>query len=198
MKNNMNKIGILILVGIFAIFYLITTYLLDKRNINRDVPQKEQIIVDKENSYDDEVNIIKGLYDNVKILYDVVNNKFIVSQEDTISIGNIIYKRITNFDSIMNNLFTGNGIKKYISDLDSYFAYTEDGYYLAGNLVNYQTYYFRGDESNIYVTDSTGDEINGIIYERWTGNNKNTLATIRIVNEEGKWLVDNIEILATE
>ena len=197
-KNDMNKIGMFILVGIFAIFYLITTYLLDKRNLNKEVPQKEIVVEDKENSYDDEINIIKNLYNDVKILYDVVNNKFIVDQEDTISIGNIVYKKITNFDDVMNNLFTENGIKKYISDLNSYFAYTDNGYYLAGNLVNYQTYYFRGDDSRIYVTGSTENEINGIIYERWTTNNKNTLATIKVVNKEGKWLVDNIEILATE
>ena len=198
MKNNMNKIGMLILVGIFAIFYLITTYLLDKRNLNKDIPPKETVVTTQVDNYDNEVNIIKNLYNNVKILYDVVNNKFIVSQEDTISIGNVVYKKIINFDDIMNNLFTENGIKKYISDLDNYFAYTDDGYYLAGNLVNYQTYYFRGDESNIYVTGSAENEIDGIIYERWTGNNKNTLATIKVVNKEGNWLVDNIDILATE
>ncbi len=198
MKNNMNRIGVLILIGIFAIFYLVTTYLLDKRNLNKEVPLKDDEVIAKSNNHEEEVMIINNLYGNIKILYDVVNNKFIVSQEDTINIGNIVYKKITNFNEVMNNLFTENGIKKYISDLDSYFAYTEDGYYLAGNLVTYQTYYFRGDDSHIYIIDSTEDVINGIIYERWTANNKNTLATIKVVNKEGKWLVDNIEILATE
>ena len=194
----MNKIGMLILIGIFVIFYLITTYLLDRRNLNKEVPVKENNTVDKGNNYDDEKAIVGSLYGDIKILYDVVNNKFLVSQDDTINIGNMVYKKITNFDSVMNNLFTENGIKKYISDLDNYFAYTENGYYLVGNLVNYQTYYFRGDDSHIYITNKTDDEIDGIIYERWTANNKNTLATIKVVNQEGKWLVDNIEILATE
>jgi len=65
-------------------------------------------------------------------------------------------------------------------------------------LVSYQTYYFRGDNSNIYITSASDDEINGIIYERWTSNNKNTLALIKVIFENGKWLIDNIEILATE
>ena len=42
------------------------------------------------------------------------------------------------------------------------------------------------------------NEINGIIYERWTSNNKNTLATIKVVNENGRWLIDDVTILATE
>ena len=57
---------------------------------------------------------------------------------------------ITNFDTVTVNLFTDNGLSKYISDLGSYFAYTDNKYYLAGNLVSYQTYYFRGDNTNIY------------------------------------------------
>ena len=69
---------------------------------------------------------------------------------------------------------------------------------MVGNLVNYQTYYFRGDGSNIYIIDSTDSEINAIIYERWKTNNKNTLATIKVIKEEGKWLVDNVEILSAE
>ena len=193
----MNQIGVLILIGIFAIFYLITTFLLDKRNLSRDIPEKKEPIIVVNNN-DNEKNIVKNLYDDIRILYDVVNNKFTVSQDDTITIGNIIYKKITNFDDVMDNLFTENGIKKYLNDLDSYFAYTEDGYYLAGNLVNYQTYYFRGDETNIYIINNNESEINAIIYERWTGNNKNTLATIKVINNEGKWLVDDVSILATE
>ena len=198
MKKSINWIGVFILIGIFAIFYIITTVLLDKRNLSKELPPKEEEIIDKVPDNKDSINIVKNLYDNIKILYDVVNNKFTVSQEDTIVIGNITYKKITNFDDVMSNLFTENGIKKYISDLNSYFAYTEEGYYLVGNLVNYQTYYFRGDGSNIYIIDSTDSEINAIIYERWKTNNKNTLATIKVIKEEGKWLVDNVEILSAE
>ncbi len=198
LKKDMNKIGVLILIGIFAIFYVITTQLLDRRNLSREIPKNEEPVVNNTDNYDNEKKIVENLYDDIRILYDVVNNKFTVSQEDTINIGNIIYKRITNFDEIMNPLFTENGIKKYISDLNSYFAYTENGYYLAGNLVNYQTYYFRGDQSNIYIINSSDSEINAIIYEKWTSGNKNTLATIKVVMEEGNWLVDDIEILSAE
>ena len=42
---------------------------------------------------------------------------FKVDQDDTIVIGDITYKKITNFDSVMNNIFTLNGQKKYINDL---------------------------------------------------------------------------------
>ncbi len=198
MKKDMNKIGVLILIGIFAIFYVITTQLLDRRNLSKELPKTDDVVVDQVNNYDNEKNIVRNLYDNIKILYDVVNNKFIVSQEDTINIGNIIYKKITNFDEIMDPLFTDNGIRKYVSDLNNYFAYTEEGYYLAGNLVNYQTYYFRGDSTNIYILDSSDNEINAIIYEKWTTGNKNTLATIKVVMKEGKWLVDDISLLSTE
>ena len=107
-------------------------------------------------------------------------------------------KKITNFSDVVGSLFTQNGLNKYISDLGSYFAITNDMYYLAGNLVSYQTYYFRGDTTNIYVMDANDNEINAIIYERWTSNNKNTLATIRIVYENDEWLIDNISILSNE
>jgi hypothetical protein len=196
--NNMNKKGVIILIGIFLIFYLITTFFLDRRNLNKNTPEKEEPIVNQDNNYDKEKNIVRNLYDDIKILYDVVNNKFIVSQEDTITIGDIIYKKIINYDEVMNGVFTDNGEKKYLSDLNNYFAITDSGYYLAGNLVNYQTYYFRGDETNIYITNANEKEINGIIYERWTTNNKNTLATIKVINKDGEWLVDDITILATE
>ena len=132
------------------------------------------------------------------MLYDVVNSKFKVDQEDVIIIGEITYKKIINFNEIVDGLFTDNGLDKYISDLGSFFAYTDDKYYLAGNLVSYQTYYFRGDTTNIYVLDANDNEINAIIYEKWTSNNKNTLATIKVVKEENEWLIDNISILASD
>lgn len=198
MKNNMNRKGVLILIGIFILFYIITIFFLDKRNINKEIPKKEETETKENINYDNEKAIINNLYKEIKILYDVVNNKFIVDQTNPIVIGNITYKKITNFDEIMNNLFTENGTKKYIETLGNYFAYTDDGYYLAGNLVSYQTYYFRGDTTNIYIIDTKENEIDGIIYEKWTTNNKNTLATVRVVNDNNKWLIDNIDILSNE
>ena len=198
MKKNMNRIGVLIVIGFFLIFYVVTTFLLDKRNLSKEVPPKEETTTEEKVDYENEKKIVENLYDDIKILYDVVNNKFTVSQEETITQGNIIYKKITNFDEVMNNLFTEKGTKKYLDDLSNYFAYTEDGYYLAGNLVNYQTYYFRGDVTNIYILDSDDGEINAIIYEKWTSGNKNTLATIKVVMKEGRWLVDDITILSAE
>jgi len=198
MKKNISRNGIIILIVIFILFYLITTFFLDRRNLSKSVtPSNDSKKVEKL-SYEDEKEIVNDLYQNVKILYDVINNKFKVDQNDTITIGDIVYKKITNFDEVTNSIFTSNGVSKYINDLGSYFAYTDNGYYLAGNLVSYQTYYFRGDNSNIYITSASDDEINGIIYERWTSNNKNTLALIKVIFENGKWLIDNIEILATE
>lgn len=197
MKKNLNHIGIIILLVLFLLFYVITTMLLDKKNINKtkvDNPEPIQ----KETTNIEAENIINNLYNEVKIMYDVVNNKFTVDQEDNITIGDIIYKKITNFDEVMNPVFTEKGRDKYITDLGNYFAHSDNGYYLAGNLVSYQTYYFRGDETNIYVLNSSESEINGIIYERWKSNNKNTLATIKIINKEGSWLIDNIDILKSE
>lgn len=197
MKKNLNHIGIMILLVLFLLFYVITTILLDKKNINKTKVENPEPI-QKETTNIEAENIINNLYNEVRIMYDVVNNKFTVNQEDTITIGDIIYKKITNFDEIMNPIFTENGKNKYISDLGNYFAHSDNGYYLAGNLVSYQTYYFRGDETNIYVLNSSESEINGIIYERWKSNNKNTLATIKIINKEGSWLIDNIDILKSE
>ncbi len=198
MKKNLNLIGVLILVGIFAIFYLIASYFLDRRNLSKDVPAKEEVITEIDTNYEKQKNIVSNAYNNFRMLYDVVNNKFTVDNDNTITIGDNTYKKITNFDEIMNSTFTKNGIDNYITNLNNYFAYTEDGYYLIGNLINYQTYYFRGDETNIYIMDAKDDEINAIIYERWTSNNKNTLATVKLVMTGGKWLVDDIDILKTE
>ena len=198
MKKDMNKIGVLALIIIFVLFYIEAVFFLDKRKINKEVPKVDETIVKENNNYDNEKEIIANLYKEIKVLYDVVNNKFTVNQDDTIIIGNTTYKKITNFNEIMNNLFTENGIKKYINDLGGYFAYTDSGYYLAGNLVSYQTYYFRGDTTNIYIENADANSINGIIYEKWTTNNKNTLATISVVKENDKWLVDNITILSNE
>lgn len=198
MKKNMNMMGVLILLGIFLAFYLVTTYFLDRRKLTKEVPPKEETKITEQKTYEEEKSIVKSLYDEARMLYDVVNNKFIVDQDNTITSGDNIYKKITNFDEVTKNIFTANGVNDYISDLNNYFVYNEDGYYLIGNLVNYQTYYFRGDETNIFILDTKENEINAIIYERWTSNNKNTLATIKVINEEGKWLVDDIDILKTE
>lgn len=198
MKKRIDLIGISILIALFVSFYFITSIILE--NIKHDEEIKEEIpaIEQVDPDYDDELDIVSRLYQPVRMLYDVVNSKFKVSQEDIIVINEITYKKIVNFNDIVNGLFTENGLKKYISDLGSYFAYTNDAYYLAGNLVSYQTYYFRGDKSNIYILDASDNEINAIIYEKWTSNNKNTLATIKVVKENNEWLIDNISILANE
>ena len=198
MKNRMDLKGIIILILIFVSFYFITSMLLEKYKHDEEIPEENNAVVDTENDYVDEKEIVLDLYQEVRILYDVVNSKFKVSQEDVIIINNITYKKIVNFEEVIKNIFTDNGLSKYITDLGSYFAYTDDGYYLAGNLVTYQTYYFRGDVTNIYVLDSTDDEINAIIYEKWTSGNKNTLAMIRVVKENEHWFIDNIDILSNE
>lgn len=196
--KDMNKIGVMVLLAVFLLFFGITTFLLNKWHPQENVVEIVEEPVKENNNYDNEKNIVNNLYKEIKIMYDVVNNRFKVSQDETITIGEVVYKKITNFDEVMNNVFTENGKNKYVEDLNSYFAYTEDGYYMASNLTTYQTYYFRGDNSNIYITSASASEINGIIYEKWTSNNKNTLATVKVVMVEGKWLVDRIDILSTE
>lgn len=198
MKDKVSFYGILILIGLFIGFYFITSFLLRDMKHDEEIDSNDNAIVEIDKDYDKQKEIVTNLYNDVRMLYDVVNSKFRVSQDEVIVINNITYKKITNFSSVTDGLFTSNGLSKYISDLGSYFAYTDDVYYLAGNLVSYQTYYFRGDSTNIYVIDANNEEINAIIYERWTSNNKNTLATIKVVNESGNWLIDNISILSNE
>ena len=199
MKKNISRTGIIILIVLFVLFYFITTFLLEKRNLNHEIiPIDIEENTEVSRSEEEAKNIISNLYKDIKILYDVVNNKFTVDQDNTITIGNNVYKKITNFSEVMDPLFTENGTNKYLKDLSKYFAYTDENYYLIGNLVSYQTYYFRGDNTNIYITDIKDEEIDGIIYEKRTANNKNTLATIKVVNENGNWLVDDIEILSSD
>ena len=197
MKNKISFYGIVILICLFISFYFIASLFLNNMRHDEEIKEDIPAVSDKDNDYDDEKQIVTQLYQNVRMLYDVVNSKFKVDQEDVIIINDITYKKITNFDEVVGDLFTENGLSKYISDLGSYFAKTSEKYYLAGNLVNYQTYYFRGDNTNIYVLDANENEINAIIYERWTSNNKNTLATIKIVKED-RWLIDNISILSSD
>lgn len=198
MKNKISFYGILILVCIFISFYFIASFFLDRMKHDEEITD-DNPAVEKENiNYTNEKAIVTQLYQEVKMLYDVVNSKFKVSQDDVIVINDITYKEIVNFDEVVDGLFTSNGLEKYISDLGSYFAVTSEKYYLAGNLVNYQTYYFRGDNTNIYILDASDNVINAVIYERWTSNNKNTLATIKVINENNTWLIDNISILSNE
>lgn len=198
MKKKMDVMGMIILIVAFILFYLVADFFLARDKSLKQEIDNNNTVVETDKNYDREKSIVGNLYSEVRILYDVVNNKFKVSQEDTIVMGDITYKKITNFNEVMNNLFTDNGIKEYISDMGSYFAYMDSGYYLAGNLVSYQTYYFRGDKTNIYVTDVKDNEIDAIIYEKWTSNNKNTLAMVKVVYENNRWLIDDVNILATE
>ena len=114
--------------------------LLDKFKHNEEIKEDNPAIEEVDPSYNDEIRIVDRLYQNVRMLYDVVNSKFKVSQEDVIIINDITYKKIINFSEVFNGLFTENGLSKYMSDLGSYFAYTDDENNLAGNLVSYQTY----------------------------------------------------------
>lgn len=196
--KRLEYIGISMVLGFFLIFFIVTTFFLERKNPTDNRVDTENNINYENVDYTEEKNIVNNLYKDIKILYDVVNNKFRVDQDEVIVIGDITYKKIVNFDDVMDNLFTLDGQKKYVDDLSSYFAITDNGYYLAGNLVSYQTYYFRGDNTNIYITSASSHEINGIIYEKWTSNNKNTLATIKVVLVNDKWLVDDITLLATE
>ena len=196
-KDKIGFYGMGILIVFFIGFYLITSSVLDRMKPTEEI-KDDSAIADSDGNYLEEINIVTNLYKDVKILYDVVNSKFKVDQNDFVEIDDIVYKRITNFDEVVNGLFTENGLSKYISDLGSYFYLIDDKYYLAGNLVSYQTYYFRGDNTNIYILDTNENEIYAIIYEQWTINNKNTLATIRVVLEDNKWLIDNVSILASE
>jgi len=198
--NRMHRNGIIILVVFFGLFYFLATYFLNFKITDNQVKLDPSIneTVKEELTNSEYIYIINNLYSDLRILYDVVNNKFKVSQEDTLTIGEITYKKITNFDDVMNNIFTENGINKYLSDLDSYFAVTDNGVYIAGNLVSYQTYYFRGDDTNIYIIDTTDEKIEAIIYEKWTSNNTNTLATIDLVKVDNNWRVDNVTILTNK
>lgn len=198
MKKRMDWIGILILICIFVTFYFITSIVLDNVKHTEEIDDDNLAIEKIDPSYENEKDVVSRLYQSVRMLYDVVNSKFKVSQDDVILINDITYKKIVNFNEVIDGIFTDNGVNKYISDLGSYFAIMDEDYYLAGNLVSYQTYYFRGDNTNIYVLDANDNEINAIIYENWTSNNKNTLATIKVVKEDNEWLIDNISILANE
>lgn len=198
MKKRMDWIGILILICIFVTFYFITSIVLDNVKHTEEIDDDNLAIEKIDPSYENEKDVVSRLYQSVRMLYDVVNSKFKVSQDDVILINDITYKKIVNFNEVIDGIFTDNGVNKYISDLGSYFAIMDEDYYLAGNLVSYQTYYFRGDNTNIYVLDANDNEINAIIYENWTSNNKNTLATIKVVKEDNEWLIDNISILASE
>jgi len=199
MKNSrMSSIGILILICLFIGFYFVTSIILDNVKHDEEINDDSTAIEEIDKNYTKEKEIVNNLYQSVRMLYDVVNSQFKVDQEDVIVINEITYKRINNFEEVTNKLFTDNGLNKYISDLGSYFAYTDDKYYLAGNLVSYQTYYFRGDTTNVYVLEVTDEQIDAIIYEKWTSNNKNTLATIRVVKNNNEWLIDNISILASQ
>lgn len=198
MKDRIDLKGIFILICIFISFYFITSMFLEKYKHDEEINNDNNAVMDTEKDYVNEKEIVDNLYQDVRVLYDVVNSKFKVSQEDVIVINNITYKKIINFDEVTDHIFTDNGLEKYITDLGSYFAYTDEGYYLAGNLVSYQTYYFRGDATNIYVIDSDDTKIKAIIYEKWTSSNKNTLAMIDVVKVENDWFIDNISILSDE
>ena len=164
MKKRMDWIGILILICIFVTFYFITSIVLDNVKHTEEIDDDNLAIEKIDPSYENEKDVVSRLYQSVRMLYDVVNSKFKVSQDDVILINDITYKKIVNFNEVIDGIFTDNGVNKYIGDLGSYFAIMDEDYYLAGNLVSYQTYYFRGDNTNIYVLDANETEINAIIY----------------------------------
>ena len=194
-KNKISFYGIIILILFFISFYFVTTFFLDRIKPSKEVEENIPSINKNDNNYSKEKDIVLNSYNKVRLIYDVVNSQFRVSSDDTMTINDIVYKRISNFDEVTKGLFTLNGVNKYINDFGNYFVNLNGVYYLASNLTNYQTYYFRGDNTSIYVVDVSEDEIKAIIYEKWTSNNKSTLAAIKLV-KENDWLIDNISILS--
>ncbi len=197
MRKNINLIGMIVLIVLFIIFYFVTTFFLDKRVNSKkvDINTDNDEVIKEETK---EESIVSSLYSNIRMLYDVVNNKFKVSQDDIQVVGDITYKKVTNFDDVMNKYFTSNGIESYLNLLNNYFLILDDNVYLAGNLVTYQTYYFRGDNTNIYVIDKSDSQIKAIVYEKWTSNSTNTLALFDVINVDNKWLINDISILSTK
>lgn len=196
--NRMNFIGIAILIICFILFYVLTTYFLDKRVVSNPVDKETHTEVVVNDNKENEKAIVNNLYNDVRIIYDVVNTMFKVSQDEVITEEDIVYKKVINFNEIMDNLFTVNGKDDYLLTLADYFVKEGEDVYLAGNLVNYQTYFFRGDDTSVYIIDSNSDSIKAIIYEKWTSNNTNTLALMEFVKENNKWLVDNVDILSAK
>lgn len=194
-KNKLSFYGIIVLILLFISFYFLATFFLDRIKLDNEVDEDLPPITSADENYTKERDIVLNIYQRARLIYDVVNSQFRVSSDDIITIKDITYKKIVNFDEVTKNVFTTNGIDKYINDFGSYFVRTDNGYYLASNLSNYQTYYFRGDDTSIYVLDADDSVINAIIYEKWTSNNKTTLATIKLVYENS-WLIDSISILS--
>lgn len=195
-KNRMNLIGMGILIVLFILFYVLTTYFLDKKVDTNTVDKEVNNEVVQVNDNDANIAIVTNLYNSARIIYDVVNTQFKLDLEDNFLEDEVIYKKITNFDLVMDEIFTANGKKDYLETLNSYFKVVDDNVYLAGNLVSYQTYYFRGDDTNIYIVDASADKIKAIVYEKWTSNNTNTLALIDVLKVSDNWFIDNIDILS--
>lgn len=195
-KNRMNLIGIGILIVLFILFYVLTTYFLDKKVDTNIVDKEVNNDIVQVNDNDTNIAIVTNLYNSARIIYDVVNTQFKLDLEDNFLEDEIVYKKVTNFDLVMNEIFTANGKKNYLETLSNYFKVVDDNVYLAGNLVSYQTYYFRGDDTNIYIVDASADYIKAIIYEKWTSNNTNTLALIDVIKVSDNWFIDDIDILS--
>ena len=109
MKNKISFYGIVILICLFISFYFIASLFLNNMRHDEEIKEDIPAVSDKDNDYDDEKQIVTQLYQNVRMLYDVVNSKFKVDQEDVIIINDITYKKITNFDEVVGDLFTENG-----------------------------------------------------------------------------------------
>ena len=85
------------------------------------------------------------------------------------------------------------GIGNRLSSQPDYISYAK---YMSSNFFMSQKLFY--DYVLQEETSNPNAEINAIIYEKWTTGNKNTLATIKVVMKEGKWLVDDISLLSTE
>ena len=80
MKKKMDLIGILILICVFVSFYFITSLVLDNVKHTEKLDDENLIIEELDPSYTNELDIVTRLYQNVRMIYDVVNSKFKVSQ----------------------------------------------------------------------------------------------------------------------
>ena len=138
MNKKLSSIGILSLLGLFLIFYIVANFLLEKRDVKdkKEIDANKDVIKEQVNN-DKQIAIINRLYSDVRILYDVVNNKFKVSQDDVIVIGDIAFDIHTSYGVLIGGnilaILIGLVLEFFLFSVDysrtEHIQYEDDEYY---------------------------------------------------------------------
>ncbi len=166
----------MIAIGILSLLLIIVLFSTDFKQLKRDRVAKK---------------IATEQFDKLLSIH-TFNNVFKIDEEQ-IEIDDLWYKKILNYEEVLNENFTENGKKILNENFKKYILQIGNNYYIKLDELNFETEYNKSQFKKVEVTENRIDynikTSIKFIDQKGTLDNK-----IILIKEKDKWLIDNYKI----